>query len=107
MELSIGLIKITFLYMKLKGKEFVTVAEQSVYYFSEAYINPKKELPPFLQAEKPVEMRRQVSVPKELRCPLCGDLVRDAVVIPCCGMSYCDECKDFIASKHSILNPYR
>ncbi len=33
------------------------------------------------------------TVPKELQCPMCKKLLHDAVVIPCCGTSYCDECK--------------
>ena len=32
-------------------------------------------------------------VPSELRCPMCNSLLTDAVVIPCCGTSYCDDCK--------------
>eukprot|EP00794_Sanderia_malayensis_P008958 gene8957-9912_t len=32
------------------------------------------------------------AVPKELQCPMCKKLFHDAVVIPCCGTSYCDEC---------------
>ena len=32
-------------------------------------------------------------IPDELICLLCKDLLVDAVVIPCCGNSYCDECK--------------
>jgi len=33
-----------------------------------------------------------VPVPDNLRCPLCQKLFKDAVSIPCCGKSYCDEC---------------
>jgi len=33
-----------------------------------------------------------VPVPDDLRCPLCEKLFKDAVSIPCCGESYCDEC---------------
>lgn len=32
-------------------------------------------------------------VPSELKCPTCSNLLTDAVLIPCCGTSYCDECK--------------
>jgi hypothetical protein len=32
-------------------------------------------------------------VPPELQCSLCNALFRDAVLIPCCGNSFCDECK--------------
>lgn len=30
---------------------------------------------------------------EDLQCSLCHDLLRDAVMIPCCGNSFCDECK--------------
>lgn len=58
-----------------------------------AYAEGKKERPPFLPEleKKPLLLKKPV--PKELKCPLCGDLAKDAVVIPCCGISYCDECK--------------
>ena len=32
-------------------------------------------------------------IPAPLQCPMCKKLLNDAVVIPCCGTSYCDECK--------------
>uniref|UniRef100_A0AAZ3S5Z0 CCHC-type domain-containing protein n=1 Tax=Oncorhynchus tshawytscha TaxID=74940 RepID=A0AAZ3S5Z0_ONCTS len=32
-------------------------------------------------------------IPDELLCPICNDLMNDAVVIPCCGNSYCDDCE--------------
>jgi hypothetical protein len=31
-------------------------------------------------------------VPQELQCPLCRNLLADAVLIPCCGNSFCDHC---------------
>uniref|UniRef100_A0A1A8PG08 Retinoblastoma binding protein 6 n=2 Tax=Nothobranchius rachovii TaxID=451742 RepID=A0A1A8PG08_9TELE len=31
-------------------------------------------------------------VPAEFLCLICRDLLGDAVVIPCCGSSYCDDC---------------
>lgn len=36
-----------------------------------------------------------VPVPDNLRCPLCQKIFKDAVLISCCGKSYCDECKLF------------
>ncbi|XP_063447177.1 E3 ubiquitin-protein ligase RBBP6-like [Mytilus trossulus] len=57
----------------------------------QAFKKGKKERPPFLPA-LPEEKREDVSVPSELTCLLCKDLLTDAVVIPCCGNSYCDEC---------------
>jgi len=57
-----------------------------------AYKKGKKERPPFLPA--PLQKKEEESpVPAELICPLCKDMLNDAVVIPCCGNSYCDECK--------------
>ncbi len=37
--------------------------------------------------------RKKIQYPDELLCLICKDLMTDAVVIPCCGNSYCDECK--------------
>ena len=34
-----------------------------------------------------------VEIPPELVCRLCEGLIRDAVIIPCCGENYCDECE--------------
>ncbi|KAJ1979188.1 Retinoblastoma-binding protein [Dimargaris verticillata] len=33
-----------------------------------------------------------MSVPKDLQCPLCHELLRDAVKTPCCHTTFCDEC---------------
>ncbi|NWX08084.1 RBBP6 ligase, partial [Caloenas nicobarica] len=61
---------------------------------AEAYARGKKEKPPFLPAEPPSSssFADDDSVPDELLCLICKDIVTDAVVIPCCGNSYCDEC---------------
>jgi hypothetical protein len=44
--------------------------------------------------QKEVAKNKQVdtSIPDSLRCPLCGGLLNDAVLIPCCGYSFCEEC---------------
>lgn len=44
--------------------------------------------------QKEVAKTKQVdtSIPDSLRCPLCGGLLNDAVLIPCCGYSFCEEC---------------
>ncbi|XP_018568160.1 E3 ubiquitin-protein ligase RBBP6 isoform X2 [Anoplophora glabripennis] len=31
-------------------------------------------------------------IPEDLLCNICSDLLTDAVMIPCCGNSFCDEC---------------
>ena len=58
----------------------------------QAYREGKKERPPFLPAEQQQVRVDKVPIPKELQCGLCHDLMTDAVVIPCCGNGYCDEC---------------
>ena len=35
---------------------------------------------------------REVKLPQELVCALCKELMKDAVIIPCCGESYCYDC---------------
>ncbi|XP_076818178.1 uncharacterized protein LOC143463545 [Clavelina lepadiformis] len=52
----------------------------------------KKERPPFVPAPASVQEEEEEPIPDELICLLCKDLLIDAVVIPCCGNSYCDEC---------------
>lgn len=60
----------------------------------QAYKEPKKERPPFVPIENP-ELDNQLAeqIPEELQCPLCKSILQDAVMIPCCSISYCDECK--------------
>uniref|UniRef100_UPI00359014E9 E3 ubiquitin-protein ligase RBBP6 isoform X2 n=1 Tax=Myxine glutinosa TaxID=7769 RepID=UPI00359014E9 len=59
---------------------------------AEAYALGKKEKPPFVQGSSSSSSEEEDPVPDELLCLLCKDLMSDAVVIPCCGNSYCDEC---------------
>ena len=43
--------------------------------------------------EQAVNSTEKVSnVPKDLQCPLCGDLLSAAVLLPCCVAAACDEC---------------
>lgn len=59
---------------------------------AEAYARGKKEKPPFLPEEPSSSSEDDDPIPDELLCPICQDTMTDAVVIPCCGNSYCDEC---------------
>jgi rubredoxin len=43
---------------------------------------------------------KEKEVPEELKCPICKVPMRDAVVIPCCNKSFCDECK--LSLSHSL-----
>ncbi|KAI5651867.1 DWNN domain-containing protein [Phthorimaea operculella] len=56
----------------------------------EAYIASESatgEEPPSTEPAAP-----EPTIPDELVCSLCRDLLTDAVMIPCCGNSFCDEC---------------
>uniref|UniRef100_A0A674APH7 RBBP6 ligase n=1 Tax=Salmo trutta TaxID=8032 RepID=A0A674APH7_SALTR len=59
---------------------------------AEAYALGKKERPPFVPRDRSSSEEDEDPVPDELLCLLCKDLMTDAVVIPCCGNSYCDDC---------------
>ncbi|XP_021931899.1 E3 ubiquitin-protein ligase RBBP6 isoform X3 [Zootermopsis nevadensis] len=56
----------------------------------QAYKEGKKERPPFQQEPEPVVEKPEI--PEDLLCNVCKDLLADAVMIPCCGNSFCDEC---------------
>ena len=59
----------------------------------EAYKERKKEKPPFVPTENP-ELDYQIEeIPEELQCAICKNVLHDAVMIPCCSNSYCDDCK--------------
>ncbi|KAK8786984.1 hypothetical protein V5799_023239 [Amblyomma americanum] len=57
----------------------------------EAYKEVKKEKPPFVREPTP-EPVQEPQLPDELLCMICHDLLQDAVLIPCCGNSFCDDC---------------
>ncbi|XP_044596276.1 E3 ubiquitin-protein ligase RBBP6 isoform X3 [Cotesia glomerata] len=56
----------------------------------QAYKEVKKERPPFSNDPEPIVKKPEI--PEDLLCNLCKDLLTDAVMIPCCGNSFCDEC---------------
>ena len=62
----------------------------------EGYGTEKVESHDWLQKEGDEEVSNSTekvsSVPKDLQCPICGDLIAAAVVTPCCVVAACDEC---------------
>ena len=58
----------------------------------QAYLDPKKERPPFLPPLKKENEDDQEQVPDELCCPLCNELIQDARKTPCCSTTYCNNC---------------
>lgn len=51
----------------------------------QAYTQKSAPSAPVLPESKP-------EIPEDLLCSICSDLLTDAVMIPCCGNSFCDEC---------------
>jgi hypothetical protein len=71
----------------------LTILNAQTVFYREAYAIGKKEKPPFLPEEPSSSSEEDDPIPDELLCLICKDIMTDAVVIPCCGNSYCDECK--------------
>lgn len=70
---------------------------------SKAYAVGKKEKPPFVPQELPVSNDKD-PVPKELLCLICKEMLTDAVVIPCCGNSFCDDCESHLHTRtHTLI----
>ena len=56
---------------------------------SQAYLNAQMK---GKKTAATVEAPKEAEIPRELLCSLCKELVRDAVIIPCCGESFCYGC---------------
>lgn len=47
-----------------------------------------------IESQEPVvEEDKKQEIPEDLICSICNDLFVDAVMIPCCGSSFCDDCE--------------
>lgn len=85
----------------------------------------KKDKPSFLTDEEESELKQQQmanqqqssshdgqmsaeSIPKELKCPFGDHIIRDAVLVPCCGhFVCCDECiRQKISNDENIECPH-
>lgn len=54
--------------------------------------------------QRSVQEGHKKQKPNELTCRICGNLMKDAVLVPCCGKSFCKECTYGI-SKFIIIFP--
>lgn len=88
---------ITYFILVLVPQWRQKISQKGFFFFfcssSEAYAIGKKEKPPFLPEEPSSSSEEDDPIPDELLCLICKDIMTDAVVIPCCGNSYCDECE--------------
>ena len=57
----------------------------------QAYSQNKVERSPWLPDDR-APLQPKANIPSELLCPICHDLLKDAVMMPCCAGSACDEC---------------
>ena len=82
------------------------VSQVLMFIYSQAYKEGKKERPPFQQEPEPVAEKPEI--PEDLLCNVCKDLLTDAVMIPCCGNSFCDECKllelEYLTAQCSVIS---
>jgi hypothetical protein len=63
----------------------------------------KKEKPPFLPNSDSDKEVGLPEIPEDLMCSLCQNLLQDAVLIPCCGNSYCDECNHLLRNSFNNI----
>ena len=47
---------------------------------------------------KTLAQEAYTNLPPEMKCPICKQLMVDASLNPCCGQSFCDDCKFSIAT---------
>ena len=57
-----------------------------------AYSENKIEKIPWLQDDDKPVAQVKAEVPAELQCAICRDLLSDAVKLPCCAVSACEDC---------------
>ncbi|KAF5394547.1 Retinoblastoma-binding protein 6 [Paragonimus heterotremus] len=73
-------------YLGKSGKYMVPIKD------AEAYAQGKKDKRPFSVEENPPYFPSERIPPKQFICPLCDGLFREAVLVSCCGTTYCNEC---------------
>ena len=53
---------------------------------------------------KTLAQEAYTNLPPEMKCPICKQLMVDASLNPCCGQSFCDDCKFSLASYCSLVD---
>ncbi|XP_017462377.1 PREDICTED: zinc finger CCCH domain-containing protein 13-like isoform X1 [Rhagoletis zephyria] len=57
-----------------------------------SFLDKDDNEPPADFPEPAVAIESKKEIPEDLICSICKDLFVDAVMIPCCGSSFCDDC---------------
>ncbi|TPP59742.1 E3 ubiquitin-protein ligase RBBP6 [Fasciola gigantica] len=73
-------------YLGKSGRYMVPIKD------AEAYALGKKDKRPFSLEENPPYVPSERTPPKQFICPLCNNMFRDAVLVSCCGTTYCNDC---------------
>ena len=61
----------------------------------EAFHETKNDRPDWERENTPLTkdaIEKNIQIPEDLKCQVCQDLMKDAVMMPSCGDSMCDEC---------------
>jgi E3 ubiquitin-protein ligase RBBP6 len=53
----------------------------------------RENMPNLTETENPqIKEEQKREIPPNLICSICNNIYRDAVMTPCCGSTFCDEC---------------
>lgn len=71
-----------------------------------AYTETKIDRPFWEKEEKPFNKESvEIRIPEDLKCPVCQDLLKDAVMMPSCACEMCDECaRDALIKEENVNN---
>ncbi|OAF67742.1 hypothetical protein A3Q56_04536 [Intoshia linei] len=69
------------------GEYAVNIMDLQAHMYSQAERVPKQN-----NIKGPSNPNPDIKIPAELLCYICKNLLLEAVIMPCCGVSFCDEC---------------
>lgn len=47
---------------------------------------------PFDRLSQSMQRKQTTQIPKDLQCPICKNLLKEAVITSCCGVNFCNHC---------------
>jgi hypothetical protein len=71
------------------------VASEPIFNSSDANKNLRKDPPPLLRptSKQDTKQEKKEDPKKELMCPICRQIMKDAVIANCCNESFCNDCE--------------
>ena len=67
------------------------------------HTKPKNDRPDWESETAPLTkdaIEKTLQIPEHLKCPVCHELIKDAVMLPSCADEMCDEC-----ARDALINP--